>query len=232
MNVGRRRGALAAAAAACIGLGATPALGAVQPLLPVADGKVAPLGAFQVRFTAGEFAPALLLYRGADGAGEGMTITTSRHPQSDGTTVLKAEEPIPPGRWFWTVTTTAPRGSAEAFPRSPLLEVTVPRVVRMTEVRFARRGAQVTARYVWRTNAPRLIHRTEVRFNGRRVRSVQSTIAHSESRRMAGESFTASAALTRNRPPFGRIHAGTWVVRVSISDGTKTVARSKRYVIR
>jgi len=212
--------------------GAAPALGAVEPLLPVEGGRVAPLGAFQVRLTEGEFAPSLQLHRAADASDASTTISTSRHPQSDGTLVLKAVEPMPPGRWYWSVWTTAPRGSAEGFPKSPPRAVTVPRVVSMTNVRFARRGAQVTARYVWRTNSPRLTHRTEVRFDGRRVRATRSVIAWSESARMAGRSFTATAALTRNRPPYGRIHAGTWEVRVSISDGARTVTRAKRYVIR
>ncbi|MGD9572050.1 MAG: hypothetical protein AB7V62_09210 [Thermoleophilia bacterium] len=221
------------APAVAVGLGATavPAIGAVEPLLPAPGGTVAPLGAFQVRLTAGEFAPSLQVSRGPDGAGA-ITISTDRQPQSDGTLVLLPFEPIPPGRWYWSVSTTAPRGSAESFPASPPQEVTVPRVVRMTEVRFARRAAQVTVRYRWRTNSPRLIHRTEVFFDGARVRRTQSAIRHSESRRMAGERFTATAALTRNRPPFGRIHAGVWVVRVTISDGTRAVSRTKRYVIR
>ncbi len=219
--------------AVAVGLGvvSAPATGAVQALLPVPGGGVAPLGAFQVRLTGGEYAPSLELAATPDMAGA-MTISTDRQPQSDGTLILKAYEPIPPGRWWWTVNTSAPRGAAESFPASPPQEVVVPRVVSMTEVRFARRTAQITVRYRWRTNSPKLIHRTEVFYNGTRVRRTQSSINHSESRRMAGEPFTTIAALTRNKPPFGRIHRGVWVVRVTISDGTKAVSRSKRYVFR
>jgi hypothetical protein len=88
----------------------------------------------------------------------------------------------------------------------------------------------VTASYVWRTNSPQLIHRTEVFYQGLRIRRTQSTIRHSPGRRMKGERFTASAALTRNKPPFGRIHPGPWVVRFTISDGVKAVSVSRRYV--
>jgi len=140
---------------------------------------------------------------------------------------------MPPGAWYRQVTASAaPRSPGPLARYSVPIRIVVPRVVRVSEVRVTRRGGSVTSRYVWRTNSAFLIHRTGVFHKGTRVRRTQSRIRHSAGRRMAGGRFTATAALTRNKPPFGRIHPGIWVVRFTISNGTKAASATRRYVIR
>jgi len=236
--------ALAVVAALAGGAAAPMAGAAVGGVAPGPNAVVAPLAPFTIVMTEGEYSPDILLYRSladaaADDAGgvgplRAVTVPTLRGTQDPATGLaLTPYEPMSAGVWFWRVgASTAPRTPGPSARYSVPIRIVVPRVVRMSGARVTRRGASVTGRYVWRTNAAFLIHRTEVFHKGKRVRRTQSRIAHSPGRRMAGERFTATAALTDNRPPFGRIKAGTWVVRFTISDGTKSASVSRRYTFR
>lgn len=222
-------------------LPAATATAAVEAVAPANGATVGPFAPVVVQLTGDEYGPYLSLYRSAaalaadDAGGVGpvraRTITTEREQRPDGTLALRPAEPIPPGNWIWRVGASAPRGAADSFRRSAPRTFTVARIVQMTRASIVRRGASVRATYRWRTNAERLVHRTEVFHNGRRVSNSQSRIAHSAGTRMAGRTFTTTAALTNNRPPFGRIHRGVWLVRVSISDGVRTARAQRGYRI-
>jgi hypothetical protein len=201
-------------------LAAAPAQ-AIAPVSPAPDAVVGPFPAFQVSLGGGEESPRILLQRSA--ADPGSEITTRETPKG-----LRPYEPLEPGAWLWTP--RAYRGSEKVSGETR--KIVVRRIVRMDRARFRRSRASVSGSYVWRTNAPRLTHVVEVFLNGRRVSRQRSAIEHRASTRMTGETFGFNAALTDNRPPFSRIHPGTWRVRVTIKAGPNRDAASRRYVIR
>lgn len=223
--------------------GAGVAGAAVESIAPRDGASIGPLPTFSLRTTGGEYGPRIVLYRsraqleadlaGGVGVVGGTTVSALPNSVSDGSTAMRTHAPIPPGRWWWIATASAPRGSDGPLLRhGEIRSVRVARVVRMTRAGFTRRGAQVVVSYVWRTNSPRLTHRTEVFHNGRRVHHVRSTIAHSPSARMEGQTFRATAALARGRGPRGSIPRGIWVVRVSVGDGVRVAHAQRRYSVR
>ncbi|MEQ9093605.1 MAG: hypothetical protein RLN63_05825 [Miltoncostaeaceae bacterium] len=233
-------GRLAAAAAlSCCLIAAAGAHAAVEPLVPRDDALRGPLDPFVVQFTAREYAPSLFLYRSRAAAegrgrrGDSFEVSVLRREGRAGRVLLRPIESIPAGRYLWRVQAIARGDAPESFPTSEPRLIEIPRIVSMTRERFARRGASVRMRYMWRTNSPRLIHRVEVFHNGTRVRRTQSIIKHSPGRNMLGQVFNASATLARpGQRVLGAILPGRWVVRVTISDGVRRSFAARRYIIR
>lgn len=206
-------------------LAAPPAV-AISPVGPAPDAVVGPRPTFQVTLGGGEESPRIALFRSLAAAGSGdggFELTSEETPAG-----LRPYLPIEPGTWFWVP--RAYQGSNKVS--GEVRKMVVRRIVRMVVKSFTRDRATIRGSYVFATNAPRLIHRVEVFHDGKRVSRRQSRIAHSPSRRMAGESFGFSAALADNTPPFGSVHPGIWRVKVTIKSAGQADSASRRYVIR
>lgn len=186
------------------------------------EGRVGPFPAFRITLGAGESGPRPTLYRTADTSQGGTDLTVRETPQG-----MRPYLPLEPGRQWWTG--SAYSGSQRV--QSAAREIRVRNATDLSRAVFLRERATVNGHYVWRTNAAALTHRVDVFHEGKRVSEQVSRIRHSESTRMAGETWQFRAALTDNKPPFGSVHPGIWKVRVTIKGAGRRDSATKRYRI-